>query len=267
MRAVAILSDIHGNLPALEAVLNDVRAAQPDVIVLNGDLVDGPFPAQTFDLLDRLGGLAVWLRGNGDRWLAEAARGDFRHDDGETRDLIAWSAGQLSVDQLNRLEALPLTHQLSRADFGEIGICHATARDDNEMFLVDSSFGHAADAFRDLASGTVIVGHSHMPFDRLFDRRRIVNTGSVGMPYGHAGAAWALVGTDIVLKRTPYNVGDACARIVASGMPGAAHFADAYVRQTPSDRDAMAVFSDIRARQVTLSPARPPAPARPPLRP
>ena len=68
---VAVLADIHGNLPALKAVLAEVEAAAPDLIVLNGDVADGPFPTETLDRLERLGEPAIWLRGNGDRWLVE----------------------------------------------------------------------------------------------------------------------------------------------------------------------------------------------------
>jgi putative phosphoesterase len=75
---VAVLADIHGNLPALEAVLRDVHAAGVDAIVLNGDLADGPMPAQTLDRLEELGDRAVWVRGNSDRWLAEAFDGTFQ---------------------------------------------------------------------------------------------------------------------------------------------------------------------------------------------
>jgi putative phosphoesterase len=76
MRA-AVLADIHGNLPALEAVLGEVASASVDVIVLNGDLADGPMPAETLDRLEELGERAIWVRGNTDRWLAEAFDGTF----------------------------------------------------------------------------------------------------------------------------------------------------------------------------------------------
>jgi putative phosphoesterase len=76
---VAVLADIHGNLPALEAVLRDVEAAGGvDAIVLNGDLADGPMPAQTLDRLEELGNRAIWVRGNTDRDLAAAFDGTFQ---------------------------------------------------------------------------------------------------------------------------------------------------------------------------------------------
>jgi hypothetical protein len=88
-----------------------------------------------------------------------------------------------------------------------------------------------------------------MPFDRLFDRRRIVNTGSVGVPYGHAGASWLALGPDIVLRRTQYDTDLAAARILQTEMPDAAAFVAAHVRTTPSDREALADFHEVRRRQ------------------
>ena len=81
MKRVAILADIHGNAPALDAVLAEPDVALADLNVINGDLADGPFPSETLDRLDALGSRALWLRGNGDRWLAEAHAGRFRHPD------------------------------------------------------------------------------------------------------------------------------------------------------------------------------------------
>ena len=103
MRRVAVLADIHGNLPALEAVLVDVEAAEVDGIVLNGDLADGPFPTETLDRLEELGPRAIWLRGNGDRWLVEARGGRFRHPDAGTEALIGWAASRLRPTHADRL--------------------------------------------------------------------------------------------------------------------------------------------------------------------
>ena len=249
MRRVAVLSDIHGNLPALEAVLADVERAGVDLIVLNGDLADGPFPAETLDRLAALGGRAVWLRGNGDRWLAEAREGRFSHPDPATHALIAWASARVGAEHWERLRHLPTTHTLELPGLGEVGICHATPRSDNEMFLVDSALDHHRAAFASMGAATIVAGHSHMPFDRLFDRRRMVNTGSVGMPYGHSGASWALLGPDIVLRRTRYDLDQAAARMLRSGMPGAEAFVGEYVHATPGDEEALAAFHETLRRQ------------------
>ena len=247
---IAVLCDIHGNLPALEAVLADVAALGVERIVLDGDLADGPFPVETLDRLTALGDRALWLRGNGDRWLAEARAGSFAHPDPGTDDIIRWSAARLGEPQLRRLAALPLTAVLDVAGL-RVGLCHATARSDNEMVLVDSTLDHATAAFAGLDGDVIVAGHCHMPYDRLIAGRRLVNAGSVGMPYGHAGASWALVGADIVLKRTLYDVEAAAARIAGSGMPGADDFVATYVRGRPGDAEALESYHAIvRAQQA-----------------
>ena len=249
MNRIAVLSDIHGNLPALESVLADVEAAQADLIVLNGDLADGPFPTETLDRLEKLGSRAIWLRGNGDRWLVEARAGRFRHPDAGTDALIGWAASRLTPTHADRLTRLPLTLSIDVAGLGRVGLCHATSRSDNEMVLVDSPVADLRAAFSAIDGETLVIGHSHMPFDRLFDRRRVLNAGSVGMPYGHSGASWALVGPDIVLRRTSYDIDAACSRIVATGMPDAEEFVRTYVRVTPSDEEALDSFRVIIRKQ------------------
>ena len=213
---VAVLADIHGNLPALEAVLADVDAIGVDLIVLDGDVAAGPFPAEALDLLAALGERALWVRGNSDRWLVEAFDGVFQPTGG-LADAVQWASTCLTRAHRDRLAGLPLTASVNIAGLGPVGLCHATARSDDEMFLVDSSVEHFRGAFAGLGEQTLVVGHSHMPFDRLFDRRRLVNAGSVGMPYGHIGASWALLGPDVVLRRTMYDVENAAARMAASG--------------------------------------------------
>ena len=246
---IAVLADIHGNLPALEAVLAEPDVAAADLVVLDGDLADGPFPAETLDRLDALGARALWLRGNGDRWLVEMRAGRFRHPDPATDDLIRWAAGRLSDAHLARLAALPLSATLDVAGLGRVAVLHATGRGDDEMLLVDSAVAQARAAFAGVDAGLVVVGHSHMPFDRLFDRRRVVNAGSVGLPYGHSGASWALLGPDVVLRRTGYDARAAADRILACGMPGAADFVATCVLATASDAEALAAFRATLERQ------------------
>ncbi len=225
------------------------KLREVDRIVLNGDLADGPFPTETLDRLQTLGERAIWLRGNGDRWLVEARAGRFRHPDAGTDALIGWAASRLTPEHVARLAALPLTRLIDVAGLGRVGLCHATSRSDNEMVLVDSPVAHLRAAFSAIDGETLGIGHSHMPFDRLFDRRRVVNAGSVGMPYGHGGASWALIGPNVVLRRTSYDIDAAWSRIMASGMPDAEEFVRTYVRATPSDEEALASFRETIRKQ------------------
>jgi predicted phosphodiesterase len=244
---VAVLADIHGNLPALEAVLAEIEAEAVDAIVLNGDLADGPMPAQTLDRLEALGGRAVWVRGNTDRDLADAFDGSYRPTGLATNappEWFAWCAARLERRHRDRLAGLPLSAALDVDGLGPVRFCHGTARDDNEFILVDSPVQQYQDAFTGVTEPTVVLGHTHMPFDRLAGGRRFVNPGSVGMAYGHDGAAWALLGPDVTLRRTAYDARAAAeaVRAAAPGLPGIAGLA-ANILAPASDAEALEAFT------------------------
>ncbi|MBO0827753.1 MAG: metallophosphoesterase family protein [Streptosporangiales bacterium] len=243
---VAVLADIHGNLPALDAVLADVAAAGVDTVVLNGDMATGPMPAETLDRLAGLGDRAVWVRGNCERELVAAFDGtlDPALPD-EARVPTEYCAARITREHRDLLAGLPTSVTLDVDGLGAVRFCHATARSDTGMVLVDSPVDAYRDAFAGVGEPTVVLGHTHMPFDRLADRRRFVNAGSVGMPYGGVGAFWALLGPDVVLRRTPYDLDAAAAllRDAAPEYPGIDEFVAENVRTTASDAEALAVFS------------------------
>jgi predicted phosphodiesterase len=239
MERVAVLADVHGVLPALEAVLaeDDVRAA--DAIVLAGDIASGPQPVETLDLLVGLGERVVWVRGNADRELVEMARKAF---EGEAPDAVSpWAAQQLRADQVELLAVLPTT-----VTIGDALYCHATPRDDEEMVLVDSPISRWAEVFGGLPEEirTVVCGHTHMPFARQVDRRLVVNAGSVGMPYGAPGPSWALLTPDgVQLRRSAMDSAKAAERIVAeSSYPGREAWVAEYLLSNYSDTEALEAF-------------------------
>ncbi|TDB73370.1 metallophosphoesterase [Micromonospora sp. KC723] len=238
---VAVLSDVHGVLPALEAVLAEPDVAGADLIVVTGDIAAGPQPVEVLDLLAGLGDRVCWVRGNADRELVEVRAGR-----PSPVDVSNWAARQLRDDHFARLAALPLTVTLEIGGLGPVLLCHATPRDDEEVVLVDSRLERWAEVFTGVPAEvrTVVCGHTHMPFTRLVDRRLVVNPGSVGMPYGGPGAFWALLGPGVQLRHTLFDVAAACARIAAgSTYPDAAGWADEYVRSRHSDTDALSVFA------------------------
>jgi len=243
---LAVLADIHGNLPALDAVLRDVDAAGTDAIVLNGDLATGPMPAETLDRLAGLGDKAIWVRGNADRELVAAYDGAL--DPGlpdVARVPTEYCASRLDRRHRDLLDGLPLSVSLDVTGLGAVRFCHATTRSDTEIVLVDSQLDRYRDAFAGTAEQTVVLGHTHMPFQRLADCRRFVNPGSVGMPYGGTGAYWALLGPDVVLRRTEYD-GEAAGEMflaAAPGYPDLAEFIAENVLTVPSDALALAAFS------------------------
>ena len=242
-----MLSDIHGNLPALDAVLWDVYQESPDLVVLNGDLADGPMPARTLERLAGLGDRAVWVRGHADRRLVDAFDGNFMIpglDTDPSADWFEWCAARLDRGHRDLLADLPVLVTLDVDGLGRVAFCHATARDDGEFILVDSPSAHYKSAFAGVAEPTVVVGHTHMPFYRLAAGRRMVNAGSVGLQYGHHGASWALLGPDVALRRTRYDtqIAAAALRSAAPDLPGIDGFTG-NVRAPANDDQALKAFT------------------------
>jgi len=242
-RSVAVLSDVHGVLPALEAVLDEPDVVAADLVVVTGDLAAGPQPTAVLDRLARLGERVLLVRGNADRDLVAMARGaQVDVPDGATR----WAASQLAPDHVRLLAGLP--HPVTREidGFGSVLFCHGSPRDDDEVVLVDTRLERWAEAFADLPAevSTVVCGHTHMPFARLVDRRLVVNPGSVGMPYGRAGAHWALLRDGAVsLRRSHLDLERAIASVVAgSTFPDRAAWAEYFLRSEASDVDALRAF-------------------------
>ncbi|MEJ8670983.1 metallophosphoesterase family protein [Streptomyces sp. MS1.AVA.1] len=238
---VAVLSDIHAVLPALEALLAEPEVTAADLIVLTGDIACGPQPAQVMDVLTGLGDRVVRIRGNADRELVEYRRG-LRTPIPDP--IGPWAAENLREDQVAFLERLPTSLTLPVAGLGEVLFCHATPRDDEEVVLVDSRAERWAEVFAhvDSAVTTVVCGHTHMPFTRLA-ARLVVNPGSVGMPYGRLGAHWALLGPGVELRRTLLDVQAAAARVVAdSAFEQAAEWAD-FLNARATEAEAFAAFA------------------------
>lgn len=240
---VAVLSDIHGVLPALEAVLAEPDVAAADRIMLTGDIAAGPQPTDVLDRLLSLGERVTWVRGNADRELADLARGK---DVPVPDEISPWAARQLSPDHVSWLAGLPHPVTCEVDGFGPVLFCHGTPRDDAEVVLVDTRLERWADVLAGLPAEvtTVVCGHTHMQFMRQAHGRQIVNPGSVGMPYGRAGAHWALLaGGAVTLRRSEFDASAACAAVAEqSAFPGAAEWADYFIHARASDADAIAAF-------------------------
>lgn len=243
IRSLAVLSDIHGVLPVLEAVLAEPEVAAADLVVVTGDHASGPQPTEVLDRLAALGERAVLVRGNADRELAAVARGESIQVPDE---VVPWAAAQLGPGHLSLLEGLPHPVTLEVEGFGRVLFCHGTPRDDEEVVLVDSRLGRWAEVFAGLPDevATVVCGHTHMPFVRLVDRRLVINPGSVGMPYGRPGGNWALLRHGAVsLHRSLIDVEDTIERVVAeSSYPNRRQWAEYFIRSAASDAEALAVF-------------------------
>jgi predicted phosphodiesterase len=244
IHSVAVLADVHGVLPVLDAVLAEPEVQAADRIVVCGDHVAGPQPVEVLDRLTALNNV-VLVRGNADRELVALALGQ-NSTVGEPYEVDLWAAAQLPPASIELLAGLPHPVMLEVAGFGPVAFCHGTPRDDEEVVLVDTRLERWAEVFADLPDEvqTVVCGHTHMPFTRLVAGRLVVNPGSVGMPYGRAGGHWALLRDGgVSLRRTDIDIDAAVAAVVAaSSYPDRANWADEYIRAKSSDADAVAAF-------------------------
>jgi len=207
---IAVMADIHGNLPALEAVLSDVALEASNVVVVCGDVASGPLPVKALDLLRALSG-ARFVRGNADRALVTAV------DGGELPAFPGpaanWCAAQLSREHRDFLASFSPTVTVDVDGLGRVLFCHGSPRSDVEMMTSETPDERLREVTAGVEADVVVCGHTHMPFDRMVGRVRVINPGSVGMPYGHPGAYWALLGPEVEFRRTDYDREAAAERI------------------------------------------------------
>jgi putative phosphoesterase len=228
---VAALYDVHGNVPALEAVLAELEGADVDRIVVGGDVVHGAFPGETVAKLRALGERALWVRGNCDRAPSE------------------YDAQRLDDEQRAFLAGLPLTLSLGVDGLGRVLFFHATPRSDEEVFTRYTPDERLEPMLAGVAEGVLVCGHTHVQVDRRAAGKRIVCAGSVGMPYAdEPGAYWALLGPEVEFRRTPYDLESAAERIRASGWPDAEEFVRENLLEVPDGDEASRYFEELATR-------------------
>jgi predicted phosphodiesterase len=218
---VAALYDVHGNLPALEAVLADSAFARADAVVVGGDVAAGPLPAE---VLDRLAGLSLpvhWVRGNADREVvAHFDRGDTDHSiygpDEPAARADAFTAAHITHAHRDLMAGFEDVVRLDGALY-----CHGSPRSDEEIITAVTPEARLAPMLAGVREPLVVCGHTHHQFDLRAGEQRVVNAGSVGMPYeGERGAFWLLVADgEPEPRRTDYDVDAAVAALRASGFP------------------------------------------------
>ena len=237
---VAALYDIHGNDAALVAVLAEIEGLDVDLIVVGGDVAGGPFPCEAVDAVRALDDRAIAIRGNGERELVEAR---LRLDAGTARidpddvwsSRTHWAAGVLDQARLDWMGALPPLASVDVDGLGDVLFCHASPRSDEEIVTPLSPEARILPMLAGVAQRTIVLGHTHVQFDREVAGRRLVNAGSVGMPYeGEAAAFWALLGPGVELRRTRYDVTVTCARVRESGIPDAEEYAEGLAHPPPA---------------------------------
>ena len=227
---VAALYDVHGNLPALEAVLAEVDREGVDAIVVGGDIAAGPpQPRETVELVRSLPN-AHCIRGNADRLDAP----EFQGDEG-----LEWLLRQLDPEQAAWLTELPFSVVLDETLY-----VHATPQDDETVITELTTDERLAELLAGVEQHRVVAGHTHMQLERRAGKALFVNVGSVGRPYeAQPGAYWALLDGDRVeFRRTEYDLEGAAALVRRSRHPRADELAEENVLRVPTRAEALAVF-------------------------
>jgi putative phosphoesterase len=227
---VAALYDVHGNLPALEAVLVEVEREAPDVVLVGGDVSAGAFPVECLELLRGLGEGTVWVRGNADR------------------ELHGWPAEQLDEEHHAFLSGLPETVVLEVDELGPVLFCHGSPRADDETITERSPPARLEAALAGVEQRVVVHGHVHVAYDRVFGLYRLICPGSVGMPYADMpGAYWGMFGPGFTQRHTTYNLEAAAHRIRGSAWPQAEEIAAENVLRVPTADEAIDFFERMAA--------------------
>ena len=222
---IAALYDIHGNAPALEAVLSEI--GDVDVILIGGDVVWGPWPRETLALLQRLPN-ATYILGNADRDVFNRAPNG--------RQVTDWCADQLTAEQLEFVRSWPATVSLDGMLF-----CHGSPRRDTDRITIATPSERILGWCDGTDEKTIICGHTHAQFERQLGERLVVNPGSVGNPFGDAGAYWAFYDSKWALRFTRYDTTTAVARILNSGFPRAERMAGELREPAPIEQSVRAL--------------------------
>jgi putative phosphoesterase len=249
---VAALYDVHGNLPALEAVLADIEGINFDLLVVGGDVASGPMPTEALDRLEAMGDRVRWVRGNADREVISAydrgsATEDARSSDPALR-ASGWAASRIGDHYRNLMATFEEQVMVEIEGLGAVLFCHATPNSDEEILTTATPEARLREILAGLGQDVVVCGHVHTQYDRRLDDRRVINAGSVGLPYQGepVGAFWALLGPEAVeLRRSEYDIRGAVNNFRALGYPGVEDFEEALLE--PPDPAWVADFFERQA--------------------
>jgi predicted phosphodiesterase len=199
------------------------------------------------ECLDALLGLDIpvqFIHGNGDREsLAHLSGREMTTVPEPFRGPVIWAAEQLGQKYRPILASWPLSLSVDIPSLGVVFFCHSTPRNDVEIFTRLTPEEVLKPLFEGLGAQVVVCGHTHMQFDRMVGSVRVVNAGSVGMPFGEPRADWLMLGPDIELRHTSYDLATAAERIRATQYPEANEFATNYVLTPPTEADMLERFA------------------------
>jgi diadenosine tetraphosphatase ApaH/serine/threonine PP2A family protein phosphatase len=159
-------------------------------------------------------------------------------------DVIDWTARQLDASQLNTLMNWPLLARVEITGLGRVLFCHATPRNDRELFTRETAEQRLVPVFAGTDEALVVCGHTHMQFDRTVGAKRVVNAGSVGAPFaGPAGAYWLMLGPGVHLRRTDYDFEKAAAQVRATAFPQSESLAVRYILAPPTEAETLRTYA------------------------
>lgn len=241
---IAALYDIHANLPALDAVLREVSDLRVDRIVVGGDVLPGPMPRETLARLAEISDPIEFILGNGEVAVLDCLAGKIPHVPDQYQPTLRWVAGQISAGQSQFLSGWPKTLRIPMPELGEVLFCHATPRNENEIFTEATPVNALLRIFAAAGAKLVICGHTHMQFDRMIGETRVANAGSVGMPFGEPGADWLLLSpSGIEFRHTTYDLREAADRVRRTSYPQSEEFATKSILQPPSKDEMLKLFA------------------------
>ena len=252
---VALLCDIHANLPALDAVLEEVREVGVDEVIVGGDILPGPMSGQTLARLLDLEIPVQIVHGNAElAVLAQLAASDPEDVEywGTTsggrlppplQEVLRWTAGQVAAYE-DLIASWPKSLTLDVAGLGPVLFCHAAPRDETAIITRLTPEERVLPMFEGVDASTVACGHTHMQFDRMVAEIRVVNAGSVGMPFGPPGADWQLLGPDVEFRHTDYDLEAAAALVRGTAYPQADDFAANNILAPPTQRKTLEAWGE-----------------------
>jgi predicted phosphodiesterase len=231
---VAVIGDVHGNRVAFAAVLGEIRADPPDLVVVNGDLAWGAEPEATLALADGLAD-AVFVRGNAESALLRLV------DAGtpEPTETEAWMLDQHTPDRLEQIKRYAGAVSVTVHGLGRVFFCHGSPRGDQELVTPGTPDERMRALLANVELDVLVTAHVHLQFERRALGITSMNAGSVGLQYGGTPAAyWAEIGLEISLRRTPYDLDEAERRVRSSGIPTADRIVQT-LREPPSAEEVI----------------------------
>lgn len=251
---IACLFDIHGNLPALNSVLSELSHLNIDKIIIGGDIVSGPMPKKTMEALFQINDRIVWIGGNGDDDVLNIiSNKPFNKNLSEHGRIVSdWVANQLGTEYEKFLKDLPIKYNLYMPEYGQICFCHATPKSKEEIFTPATDEINIMKLFENLEYNTIICGHTHIQFDLIINSIRILNAGSVGMPFGgHQGADWILMTPErIIFKNTQYDYLKAKEILMKTEYPNIESFVEQNITHSHNEIQMIEFLEKLRVAQT-----------------